>query len=486
MSTKSDLKGIFSSFTIKLFLWFWLIAVISITSTRFISHQLSKETFNKVTSQSATPEELRQLNSISRRFNRDKINSIDFLKKLSTKRYKHRPLNIWLKASNSKESATHLFPIPKKHKQTVSTFINDQIFEQPKTYLFSHTRLIGPVPVVIKNQPHQLFISHKHHRRDIGKIIESLPIWGRVAIPTLISFVFCLLLARSFSKPIRTIKQASSDIGKGDFSTRVPISSQRNDEIGQLARSFNEMASQLQQHQSAQQRLLGDVSHELRSPMTRLQMALGLAQQETTTTQAREQYLQRCQIEVDRLDQMVADVLSLSRLENTLQTIQSEKINLCSLLANIISDEQFVADEKSIKICFIPPKDIFFNGDSTLLISAISNILSNAVKYSPENSNINVELAKADHHISLIIDDAGQGVPEQALSQLFNPFYRVNLARDRNTGGTGLGLAIAKQAILAHKGKVTARNKIAKNSAFNEQNSNSVVGLSVIIELPCL
>ena len=266
----------------------------------------------------------------------------------------------------------------------------------------------------------------------------------------------------------------------------MPISSQRNDEIGQLARSFNEMASQLQQHQSAQQRLLGDVSHELRSPMTRLQMALGLAQQETTTTQAREQYLQRCQIEVDRLDQMVADVLSLSRLENTLQTIQSEKINLCSLLANIISDEQFVADEKSIKICFIPPKDIFFNGDSTLLISAISNILSNAVKYSPENSNINVELAKADHHISLIIDDAGQGVPEQALSQLFNPFYRVNLARDRNTGGTGLGLAIAKQAILAHKGKVTARNKIAKNSAFNEQNSNSVVGLSVIIELPCL
>ena len=272
---------------------------------------------------------------------------------------------------------------------------------------------------------------------------------------------------------MRLIKKATTKLGQGDFATRVEGVTKRNDELGQLANSFNEMADQLQQNQSAQQRLLGDVSHELRSPLTRLQMALGLAQQALTTEQAREQYLQRCQREIERLDQMIEHVLVLSRLENTIQTIEYQQVYITSLVQDVINDEQFVADKKSIHIELDCTENISMLADQTLLVSAISNVLSNAVKYSPEQSTITVTISKNKHDICLTISDQGDGVPEQALAQLFKPFYRVNLARDRHTGGTGLGLAIAKQAIVAHRGKIFAKN-------------NPTKGLSVTIQIPYL
>ncbi|MCI2285809.1 ATP-binding protein [Colwellia sp. MSW7] len=289
----------------------------------------------------------------------------------------------------------------------------------------------------------------------------------------MISFLLCLLLAHSFSKPVRLIKKAATKLGQGDFDTRVEGVSQLNGELGQLATSFNVMAEQLQQNQTAQRRLLGDVSHELRSPLTRLQMALGLAQQDSTSTEGREQYLQRCQREIDRLDHMIENVLSLSRLENTLHTTESEQVNMSALIKNIVNDEQFVADKKSISIEVNTPENVIIEADQTLLTSAISNVLSNAVKYSPESSVIEVTLTTDKQHVTLVISDCGEGVPEEALTQLFTPFYRVNLARDRNTGGTGLGLAIAKQAITAHQGEIFAKNNANK-------------GLSVIIHIPYL
>ena len=231
------------------------------------------------------------------------------------------------------------------------------------------------------------------------------------------------------------------------------------------------MAEKLQQNQSSQQRLLGDVSHELRSPMTRLQMALGLAQQESTTKLARDQYLQRCQLEVGRLNQMIEDALVLSRLENTLQTIDKKPLNFTALIQKIINEEQFVANDKSISITLDSAVTVEFLGDHNLLFSAISNVVTNAVKYSPEHSTVKVDLSVNEQFISLVVSDNGIGVPPQSLTELFTPFYRVNLARDRKTGGTGLGLAIAKQAINAHQGNIFAKN-------------NEIKGLSVTIQLP--
>ncbi len=483
MSVATRIKAFFTSFTIKLFIWFWLVAIISIVSTRFISQQLSSERFSKAVRQAVTPEENQQLNNIARRSVRHDTNNIIELKK----RFNQTPWNLWFKATNNGDSVQSLFPLTNnKQQKAVSAFISKQKFTLPKTYLFTHTRLIGPVTVKINEKSYQLLISRKYNKRNFIQMVESMPSWARIGIPVLTSFALCLLLAHSFSRPVRLIKRASMKLGQGEFATRVKGLSQRSDELGQLANSFNVMAEQLQQHQCAQKRLLGDVSHELRSPLTRLQMALGLAQQEVTTEQAREQYLHRCQREIDRLDKMLADVLSLSSLENTLQTINTEKISLNSLINTIVSDEQFIADEKAIKIIANDTDEIFINGDRALLTSAISNVLSNAVKYSPENSTINVNLTKKHQCLYLTIQDEGYGVPEQALSHLFSPFYRVNLARDRKTGGTGLGLAIAKQAILAHQGKITAKNRAENTQKLDGKNANSMTGLSVTIELPCL
>jgi len=472
INTSLKLKTLLSSFTIKLFVWFWLIAIISIVSTRFISQQLSNESFNRVTEQEPKHEELRQLHNVAMRIKRNNILNIKDLLRIKRNRPAKAPFNIWFKNINNQQ-VTSLSPLQPKHQQALMNYLKVQKFTKPKTSVFTHTRLIGPIIIKINEQPYQLFISKKQHKQNIIQMVQSLPYWVRISIPALISFILCLLLAHSFSKPIRLIKKATTKLGQGDFATRVENITQRSDELGQLANSFNQMAEQLQQHQSAQQRLLGDVSHELRSPMTRLQMALGLAQQDATTNEAREQYLQRCQLEIERLDKMIEDVLVLSRLENTIQTTDFQQVNLSYLLRNIIDDEQFTANEKLIKINATCTDEISIVADQVLIASAISNVLNNAIKYSPEDSIIEVKLTAERGKVILLISDSGNGVPEQALAQLFAPFYRVNLARDRNTGGTGLGLAIARQAIVAHQGSISAKN-------------NEKRGLSVIIQLPYL
>ncbi|WP_114326937.1 ATP-binding protein [Candidatus Colwellia aromaticivorans] len=468
-STK--IKVLFSSFSIKLFTWFWLIAITSIFSTRFISHQLSNEAYNTVISQAPLHDELRKLHNTARKIERSKIKNIDKLLQTKLQQFIKAPFNLWFKSLDNNPTVSSMFLLPPKHQQALTRYLNEQIFDQAITSNFSHTRLVGPVLIKINKQKYQLFISRKQHKRNFGRLVQELPSWARVAIPVLISFILCLLLARSFSKPIATIKKATTELGKGHLATRVKGVTKRNDELGQLANSFNQMAEQLEQNQSAQQRLLGDVSHELRSPMTRLQMALGLAQQESTTKLAREQYLQRCQLEVERLNQMIEDALVLSRLENTLQIIKKTHLDFTALVQKIIYEEQFIANEKSITIVLDSTVTVELLGDHNLLFSAINNVVTNAVKYSPEHSTIKVSLSVNDQFVSLVVSDNGIGVPPESLTELFTPFYRVNLARDRKTGGTGLGLAIAKQAINAHQGNIFAKN-------------NEIKGLSVTIQLP--
>ncbi len=473
------LKHLISSFSVKLFIGFWLIAIISILSTRLISEQFILKANKNIEVKSVNLEDLQKLQFITHRIKKSNAKTPnDFL--LSRKLMRPN-VNIWFKAINKKnqnikpQNIISLMSLKPRHQNVLTNFISNTTFDKKVTALFPNARLTGPLNISLNKQRYQVFISHQQRNKHIWQILQQLPPLARLLIPLIISSILCWLLAKSLSKPLLTIKNAAVKLGKGDFSTRVKDINKRNDEMGELATSFNQMAEKLEQNLNAQQRLLGDVSHELRSPLTRLQMALGLAQESSISEQSKIQYLQRCELEIKRLDNMIGDVLALSRLENIMQTLQLSTFDFSLLLSNIIEDEQFIANKKSILITTPNYPSIKISADSSLLSSAISNIIGNAVKYSPENSKITVTLIQLKEELILTVSDTGKGVPEESITQLFEPFYRVNTARDRKTGGTGLGLAIAKQAIRAHHGNISAKNNTA---------SSKGAGLTITITLP--
>jgi two-component system sensor histidine kinase CpxA len=465
---------LFSSIGVKLFLCFWLIAIVSIFATRFISAQL----IDNGLILPAHHGDVRQLHAIARQISRDQpLNLIPYLndfqlkqrhrKKIKNKQTARIPPNIWLKDTE----LSQLFSKNISHKADLPEYLLNNSFSDLVSIQFSYARVTGPLTVLIKDKNYQLYIAHKYNDRHFGKLLMQLPPWVRISIPLMISFLLCWLLARNLSRPLSQMKKVATELGDGDLSARLVHITERNDELGSLAKTLNQMAEKLSVSLSAQQRLIGDVSHELRSPMTRLQLALALAQKSSDEPQQLSDYLQRCETEVQRLDEMIADVLALSRLENALHTLHFEQINLAGLLAILLQDAQFLANAKSIKIKTSGLADFPIRADSQLLSSAIANILSNAVKYSPQNGEILLTTAQQKDQLCLSFSDSGQGVPEQSLPLLFEPFYRVTQARERQTGGTGLGLAIAKQSILAHQGQIYAQN-------------NPEGGLTVIIKVP--
>jgi two-component system sensor histidine kinase CpxA len=451
-----------SSITIKLFLWFWLITLTSILVTRFISSQLTDE--NVVLP--PHHDDIRQLKFFERR-----LKSFDHLTVetiLRLRRKLSHDTEIWLKNTQSDQVVT----TQKKPNKSVIEYLQQHSFTNIITVQFPQRRITGPITLMLESEPYQLFVAKKSDHPPLGMFILALPQWARIALPLTISFLLCWLLARTLIRPIKKLEQAATRIGSGDLSTRVTDVANRNDEIGELARQFNQMANQLSQSITAQQRLLGDVSHELRSPLTRLQLAIALAQKSQQPEQL-QQYLARCEAEVTKLDQMITNVLKLSRLENALQNIDRQPTDLSHLLNMLCDDAQFLANEKHIHIERNITPNLVLPADQQLLASALSNIINNAVNYSPEHSVITVTAHQQGNDMIITVSDEGDGVPEALLTQLFEPFFRVDSARARSTGGTGLGLAITKQAVEAHNGRVIAKNNPDK-------------GLTVTVKLPII
>ncbi len=274
----------------------------------------------------------------------------------------------------------------------------------------------------------------------------------------LASLAFSAAIAWYLAKPIRHLRHALNQVARGELDTRVAFAMNgRRDELADLGVAFDQMANQLQQHIEAQKRLLHDVSHELRSPLARLQIAIGIAHQ---TPSAIHDSLARIEVESERLDTLIGELLTLSRLESTQATLNLRSIDLNELVASIVDDASYELAESTKSIDFSTATPVITTIDETVLGRAIENIVRNAIKFTAEGSTVRVTLLQLPEHICLKVVDAGPGVAHAHLVRMFEPFYRseagVSKAHTRN--GYGLGLAIAQQATKMHGGTLTAEN----------------------------
>ena len=299
----------------------------------------------------------------------------------------------------------------------------------------------------------------------------------QLAIIGLVTGMFCYGLARYLAAPVGKIRSAAQRLAQGDLSARVEPNHfpRGKDELTRLARDFDTMASRLEGLVTAQNRLLGDVSHELRTPLTRLNLALELARRGDEAK--REAALNRIERESQRLDELIRELLTLSRLENGLPASKlNAPLDLAELAHEIAADADFEARGagRGVRVQYLGAEQgVMTRGDGELLRRAIENLTRNALRHTANDSEVTIELGAHNGELILTVKDRGPGVPPEELEAIFRPFYRVEGARERAEAdrGTGLGLAIADRAVSAHGGHINARNR-------------EDGGLCVSIELP--
>lgn len=299
------------------------------------------------------------------------------------------------------------------------------------------------------------------------------PIFHLVGV-ALVGALFCYWLARHLTSPVTKLRAATRELAGGNLSVRVsPAMGSRRDELAALGADFDLMAEKIQSLIESQRRLLGDISHELRSPLTRLNVALELARQRSGVEAA--SALERIQREAENLNEMIGQLLTLTRLESGAEALPQVEFDLAKVVREVADDADYEARSRNRSVALKTVEHLTMEGTEHLLRRAIENVVRNAVNYTAENTAVSVELRVESNPCELAgvegstqttamqcavinVRDHGPGVPENALNEIFRPFYRVDDARDREAGGVGLGLAIAERAIRLHRGEVVASN----------------------------
>lgn len=297
---------------------------------------------------------------------------------------------------------------------------------------------------------------------------------GRLVAKTLAALLagclLCLLLARSITAPLRTLQAAARSLGAGDLSVRVsPKIPPRNDELTDLAHEFDRMAAEIENLRNEQHRLLADISHELRSPLTRLAISTELA------SRGDQEALERMRKDITALDSLIEQILTLTRLEIQQQTRSQSSVALKKLLAGLVDDADFEARELGKSVTLEVKSACPVRGEAGLLRSCVENVVRNAIRYTPQGTAVHVVLEKReDKPLAVVtVRDSGRGVPEEMLGHIFEPFYRVSIEGEESPsdGGSGLGLSISERIVRLYGGSIRA---------FNATEG----GLVVRIELP--
>ena len=283
-----------------------------------------------------------------------------------------------------------------------------------------------------------------------------------IFIAILSSGLVCYLLARYLTSPVVRLRAATQKLAAGDLTARAGVPPPgRHDEIAELVRDFDTMADRLETSVKAQARLLNDISHELRSPLARLNVALGLSRQRSGPEA--QSALERIELEANRLNELIGRLLTIARLESGDEAMKQVPIRLQELIREIAQDAEFEAQSRKCRVDVTKVDDCTVMGDPSLLSSAIENVVRNAIQYTREGTDVQIGLdcSQGTTGVEAVIriSDFGPGVPAEALDKLFRPFYRIDDARGRQTGGVGLGLAIAERAVRLHGGTIQASNR---------------------------
>jgi len=268
--------------------------------------------------------------------------------------------------------------------------------------------------------------------------------------------LLCWVLALQLTSPLRRMQKTIERFGHGDFTARV--NSRRRDELGNLGRAVDQMAERIEGLLDSQRRLLQDISHELRSPLARLSVAVELARGGGDPEVA----YQRIEREADRLNTLVGELIQVTRAEGDPEGLSTEPVRVDELMGVIVSDVRIEAERRQVRLEFSADA-AEMEGNPELMRRAIENVVRNAIRYSPPNGRVEISLRAisphgADSRLRIQVRDFGAGVPEDALAHIFDPFYRVEKDRGRNSGGVGLGLAIARRAVELHHGSLRAVN----------------------------
>ncbi len=268
--------------------------------------------------------------------------------------------------------------------------------------------------------------------------------------------IFCYFISRYLTRPLNKLGEAAANIAEGRLDTRVdPSLINRRDEIADLARNFDRMAERIEALITGQRRLLGDVSHELRSPLSRLIVALGLVKQGPAEETA--ENLERIGVEARRLDTLIGQLLALTRIDSGVDRGSPEPFDLTNLVQEVASDGAFEARARNRAVVITQADACTVKGFEELLRGAVENVVRNAIRHTAEGTAVEISLQAVGSKAHICVRDHGPGVPESMLSEIFLPFRRV---AESNSGGAGLGLAIAERAVTVHRGTLYARNAV--------------------------
>jgi len=313
----------------------------------------------------------------------------------------------------------------------------------------------------VVRQPHgghvYFFIAQVPQVKMFGHYVDPEKIPFRLIFVLIISAALCGLLARSITKPIRSLQRTAMDIAAGDLTARAsPALAGRTDELASLAHDFDRMAERIQLLLEQQKLLLRDISHELRSPLARLTVSAELVQRGDLPAAA------RMQSDIKTLETMISDLLTLARIDASDKHSRRDPVHIGRLIQRIVKDASFEGAAETKTVVQTGVFDRYISGDTGLLHSCIENIVRNALKHTPGAGVVEVNIADVSNFrgsmIAITTRDEGTGVPEEALEQIFDPFFRIASQNSHKQGGAGLGLSISKRIATLYGGTVAAQN----------------------------